>query len=385
MCEPLPELCISQNFSRAPTDIPNCFKGHYHVLCSGIQLFSTKTLQLQNTKGMISDLNSDRQIDVLIIGAGPIGLACAIACQKKGLTHQIVEKGTLVNSIYNYPVNMTFFSTSERLEIGEVPFISHNPKPTRSEALEYYRRVTLQWKLNVALYETVEKIESNPSCFDVLTDKSRYHASNIIIATGFYDIPNLMNIPGESLPKVHHYYKDPHVYFGQQIVVVGAANSAVDVAMETWRKGAEVTMVIRDEQIRDSVKYWIRPDIENRIKEGSIKAYFNSTLAAIKEKEVDILLENGQIISIANDYVLAMTGYLPDFTFLRAIGIEIGTDADQTPRHDPSNMMTNIQGVYLAGVICGGLRTNKWFIENSREHADLIVNNIIKQNQVLGG
>jgi thioredoxin reductase (NADPH) len=332
---------------------------------------------------MISDLNLDRQTDVLIIGAGPIGLACAIACQKKGLTHQIVEKGTLVNSIYNYPVNMTFFSTSERLEIGEVPFISHNPKPTRSEALEYYRRVTLQWKLNVALYETVEKIESNPDSFEVLTDKSRYRASNIIIATGFYDIPNLMHVPGESLPKVHHYYKDPHVYFGQKIVVVGAANSAVDVAMETWRKGAEVTMVIRDEHIRDSVKYWIRPDIENRIKEGSIKAYFSSTLNGIREKEVDILSDNGQIISIPNDFVLAMTGYLPDFTFLRSIGIEIGSDADQTPRHDPTTMLTNIQGVYLAGVICGGLKTNKWFIENSREHADLIVNHIISQDKVL--
>jgi thioredoxin reductase (NADPH) len=332
---------------------------------------------------MISDLNLVGQTDVLIIGAGPIGLACAIACQKKGLTHQIVEKGTLVNSIYNYPVNMTFFSTSERLEIGEVPFISHNPKPTRSEALEYYRRVTLQWKLNVALYETVEKIESNPISFEVLTDKSRYRASNIIIATGFYDIPNLMHVPGESLPKVHHYYKDPHVYFGQKIVVVGAANSAVDVAMETWRKGADVTMVIRDEHIRDSVKYWIRPDIENRIKEGSIKAYFSSTLKGIREKEVDILSDNGQIFSIPNDYVLAMTGYLPDFTFLRSMGIEIGSDADQTPRHDPTTMLTNIQGVYLAGVICGGLKTNKWFIENSREHADLIVNHIISQDKVL--
>jgi len=332
---------------------------------------------------MISDLNLVGQTDVLIIGAGPIGLACAIACQKKGLTHQIVEKGTLVNSIYNYPVNMTFFSTSERLEIGEVPFISHNPKPTRSEALEYYRRVTLQWKLNVALYETVEKIESNPISFEVLTDKSRYRASNIIIATGFYDIPNLMHVPGESLPKVHHYYKDPHVYFGQKIVVVGAANSAVDVAMETWRKGADVTMVIRDEHIRDSVKYWIRPDIENRIKEGSIKAYFSSTLKGIREKEVDILSDNGQIFSIPNDYVLAMTGYLPDFTFLRSMGIEIGSDADQTPRHDPKTMLTNIQGVYLAGVICGGLKTNKWFIENSREHADLIVNHIISQDKVL--
>lgn len=322
-------------------------------------------------------MNGTENIDVLIIGGGPIGLACGIACKKNGLSHRIIEKGTLVNSLYHYPVNMTFFSTSDRLEIGEVPFISHGPKPTRSEALEYYRRVALHWKLNIALFEQVKNVNKLSNGFEVKTDKSTYHASKVILSTGFFDIPNLLNIPGESLSKVHHYYKDPHVYFGQKIVVVGAANSAVDVAMETWRKGAEVTMIIRDEQIRDSVKYWIRPDIENRIKEGSIRAYFNATLTAIREGEVDVLQEDGKVITLPNDFVLAMTGYLPDFPFLQSMGILIGNDEFSTPVHDPTTMMTHVEGLYLAGVVCGGLKTNKWFIENSREHADLIVADIL--------
>lgn len=322
-------------------------------------------------------MNGTENIDVLIIGGGPIGLACGIACKKNGLSHRIIEKGTLVNSIYHYPVNMTFFSTSDRLEIGEVPFISHGPKPTRTEALEYYRRVALHWKLNIALFEQVKNVNKLSDGFEIKTDKSSYHASKVILSTGFFDIPNLLNIPGESLSKVHHYYKEPHVYFGQKIVVVGAANSAVDVAMETWRKGAEVTMIIRDEQIRDSVKYWIRPDIENRIKEGSIRAYFNATLTDIREGEVDVLQEDGTVITLPNDFVLAMTGYLPDFPFLQSMGILIGNDEFSTPVHDPATMMTHVEGLYLAGVVCGGLKTNKWFIENSREHADLIVSDIL--------
>ncbi len=322
-------------------------------------------------------------VDVLIIGGGPIGLACGIACQKNGLTHQIIEKGALVNSIYHYPVNMTFFSTSDRLEIGDVPFISHNPKPTRQEALEYYRRVALHWKLNISLFDEVRRVERLTEGFSVHTAKSDYQAKYVIIATGFYDIPNLLNIPGESLDKVHHYYRDPHIYFGQKIVVVGAANSAVDVAMETWRKGADVTMVIRDQQIRESVKYWIRPDIENRINEGSIKAYFNANLVGIRENEVEIETAEGKHHVIPNDYVLAMTGYLPDFSFLQSMGIEIGGDEFRTPIHDPATMKTNVDGLYLAGVICGGLKTNKWFIENSREHADLIMADIINQRGVI--
>jgi thioredoxin reductase (NADPH) len=320
--------------------------------------------------------NSNNEYDVLIIGAGPIGLACGISCSKAGLTYLIVDKGPLVNSLYNYPLNMTFFSTSDRLEIGNVPFISHSPKPTRAEALEYYRRVSLHWKLNLALYETVDFVQTENVSFVVTSSKKQYKAKHIVIATGFYDIPNLMNVPGENFAKVHHYYREPHIYFGQKIVVVGAANSAVDVAMETWRKGADVTMVIRDEQIRESVKYWIRPDVENRIAEGSIKAYFNSTLTVIRQNQVDIQTENG-IITIENDFVLAMTGYLPDFDFLSSMGVILGTDEYKTPVHDPETMETNVKGVYLAGVICGGLKTNKWFIENSRVHADLIVQHIL--------
>ena len=324
-------------------------------------------------------MNDAPTLDVLIIGAGPIGLACGIACAENGLSYLIVDKGPLVNSLYNYPLNMTFFSTADKLEIGNVPFVSHNPKPTRSEALEYYRRVSMHWKLNLSLYEAVESVVPAANFFTVKTSKSLYQANNIIIATGFYDIPNLMHVPGEDLPKVHHYYKEPHIYYGQKIVVVGAANSAVDVAMETWRKGAEVTMVIRDEQIRESVKYWIRPDIENRISEGSIKAFYNASIAAIRENEIDILTPNG-IETIPNDFVLAMTGYLPDFNFLASIGVAAGTDIYQTPVHDPETMMTNIEGIYLAGVICGGLKTNKWFIENSRHHADLIIGHILQKS-----
>jgi thioredoxin reductase (NADPH) len=324
-------------------------------------------------------MNDAPTLDVLIIGAGPIGLACGIACAEKGLSYLIVDKGPLVNSLYNYPLNMTFFSTADKLEIGNVPFVSHNPKPTRSEALEYYRRVSMHWKLKLALYEAVESVSPSSKIFSIKTSKSIYKAKNIIIATGFYDIPNLMHIPGEDLPKVHHYYKEAHIYYGQKIVVVGAANSAVDVAMETWRKGAEVTMVIRDEQIRESVKYWIRPDIENRISEGSIKAFYNASIVAIRENEIDILTPNG-IETIPNDFVLAMTGYLPDFNFLASIGVAAGTDIYQTPVHDPETMMTNIEGIYLAGVICGGLKTNKWFIENSRHHADLIIGHILQKS-----
>lgn len=323
--------------------------------------------------------NDAPTLDVLIIGAGPIGLACGIACAENGLSYLIVDKGPLVNSLYNYPLNMTFFSTADKLEIGNVPFVSHNPKPTRSEALEYYRRVSMHWKLKLALYEAVENVVPTANIFTIKTSKSLYQAKHIIIATGFYDIPNLLLVPGENLPKVHHYYKEPHIYYRQKIVVVGAANSAVDVAMETWRKGAEVTMVIRDEHIRESVKYWIRPDIENRISEGSIKAFYNSSIAAIRENEIDILTPNG-IETIPNDFVLAMTGYLPDFDFLASIGIAAGTDIYQTPVHNPETMMTNIEGVYLAGVICGGLKTNKWFIENSRHHADLIISHILQKS-----
>ncbi|MFK7903945.1 MAG: YpdA family putative bacillithiol disulfide reductase [Chitinophagales bacterium] len=317
-------------------------------------------------------------LDVLIIGAGPIGLACGIEAQKAGLKYLIVEKGVLVNSLYNYPSNMTFFSTSEKLEIGEVPFISHLPKPTRSEALEYYRRAAMSWKLKIHLYEKVENIEKRTNIFYIHTSKGKYTAKNIVVATGFYDIPNLMNIPGEDLPKVRHYYTEPHPYFGQKIAVIGAANSAVDVALETYRKGADVTMVVLEEAILSRVKYWVRPDIENRIKEGSIKAHFNSKVTAIHPKHIEIETPDGTI-EIENDFVLAMTGYKPNFAFLEMLGVEFQTNEYQTPHYDEETQESNVAGVYLAGVVCGGYKTTKWFIENSRIHAEMIVENLINK------
>lgn len=316
-------------------------------------------------------------LDVLIIGAGPIGLACGIEAQKNGLSYLILEKGCLVNSLYNYPMNMTFFSTSDKLEIGGVPFISHNNKPTRAEALEYYRRVTTSWDLKVNLYEGVREVKKDEH-FEIISEKETYTAKHLIIATGFYDLPFLLNVPGEDLPKVKHYYDEPHPYFGQKVIVVGAANSAVDVALETYRKGAEVTMVVREPEINPRVKYWVRPDIENRIKESSITAYFDSSITEIREKEVDIKTTHGTK-TLTNDFVLAMTGYQPNFTFLKSLGITIGKDEMQTPTHNPETMETNVAGIYLAGVICGGLQTNKWFIENSRVHAEVIVKEIVKK------
>jgi thioredoxin reductase (NADPH) len=314
-------------------------------------------------------------VDLLIIGAGPIGLACAIEAKKAGFSFTIVEKGCLVNSIYHYPANMTFFSTSELLEIGRVPFISHNPKPNRLEALEYYRRVCTSWELPVNLYEEVMSVKKLKDQFEITTSKNIFHARAVILSLGFYDLPYLLNVPGEDLPKVKHYYNEPHSYFRQKVLVVGAANSAVDVALETWRKGAEVTMVIREGSIRESVKYWVRPDIENRIKAGSIKAYFNSVVNKISAEAVEILTPDGAL-SIPNDFVMAMTGYQPPFAFMEACGITFQKDVDHTPVYNAQTMESNVANLYLAGVVCGGLKTNKWFIENSRVHASQIISTI---------
>ncbi len=316
-----------------------------------------------------------KELDVVIIGAGPIGIACGIEAKKAGLSYLIIEKGCLVNSLYNYPLNMTFFSTSEKLEIGNVPFISHGPKPNRAEALEYYRRVASSWDLQIKLYEKVTSVNKTDSEFDIITSKGSYSCKNLIIALGFYDLPYLLNVPGEDQPKVKHYYDEPHPYFNQRVIVVGAANSAVDVALETWRKGADVTMVIRESAIRDTVKYWVRPDIENRIKEGSIKAYFDSEIINIEEEKVIIKTPSG-VKEIANDFVLAMTGYKPPFDFMESLGIQFQDDEFHTPVYNDQTMESSISNLYLAGVVCGGLKTNKWFIENSRVHAELIAEDI---------
>ncbi|MBS1659852.1 MAG: YpdA family putative bacillithiol disulfide reductase [Bacteroidetes bacterium] len=322
-------------------------------------------------------MNTDYSI--IIVGGGPIGIACALEARKAGLSYLILEKGCLVNSLYNYPANMTFFSTSERIEIGGVPFVSNNVKPNRSEALEYYRRVAVSHTLNIHLQETVQQVQSKNDRFEITTIHRTYTATHVILATGFYDIPVLLDVPGESLPKVTHYYKEPHFYAMQKVVVVGASNSAVDAALETWRKGAEVTMVIRGEGVGPRVKYWVKPDIENRIKEGSIKAYTHSRLVAVRPAEVDIQTPEG-IVTIPNDYVIALTGYQPSFDFLRRCGVQLSDDSRLQPLYDPQTMETNVKNLYLAGVVCGGMNTHVWFIENSRVHAEMIMRTILQKS-----
>lgn len=306
-------------------------------------------------------------------------MACGIACVRAGLTYVIVEKGCLVNSLYNYPATMTFFSTSERLEIGNVPFTSLAAKPSRAEALEYYRRVCLSFKLNVRLFEEITNVENlGNEGFKLKTIKDEYSSKSLIVSTGFYDIPNLLGVLGEKLPKVRHYYQDPHFYAFQKVCVVGSRNSAVDVALETYRKGAEVTMVIREAELGKNVKYWAKPDIENRIAEGSIKAYFGSEIVEITESHIRIKTPKGEEL-IENDWVLAMTGYKPNLEFLSKMGIGLSADLVLKPDYDEQTMETNIPNVYVAGVIAGGMNTKDLYIENSRVHADMIVDDIVKK------
>ena len=316
-------------------------------------------------------------LDILIIGGGPIGLACGLEAQRAGLSFLIVEKGCLVNSLYNYPSTMTFFSTSEKLEIGGIPFVTINNKPVRAEALEYYRRVAVSRHLPIKLFEEVTGIVKHGEGYTITSTKGTYEAKNVILSTGFYDISVNLDIPGEHLPKVKHYYLDPHYYAMQKVVVVGSSNSAIDVALETYRKGADVTLVVRGDEISSRVKYWVRPDIINRIKEGSIKAYFNSNLKEVREYEVDIETPEGTI-TIANDFVMAMTGYKPNFIFLEKMGIDLSEDKF-IPKYNPDTMESNLPGMYLAGVVVGGLDTHLWFIENSRIHADMIIADIVKK------
>jgi thioredoxin reductase (NADPH) len=321
---------------------------------------------------------ADSHYDLLILGAGPIGLACGIEAEKAGLNYLILEKGALCNSIYNYPVNMTFFSTSERLELAGIPFMSAGAKPTRTEALEYYRRIYFLFDLKVNLYEEVKTLKKEEGIFHIHTSKGAYTSSKIILATGFYDLPNLMNVPGEELPNVLHYYKEPWPFVGQKVLVVGGANSAVDAALECWRKGAQVSMALLGDEVDENVKYWVRPDILNRIKEGSIQAIKNSKVVEILPNEVRLATPEGEI-RLPNDWVLALTGYRPNFSLLDQLGVTLSLDEKRQPCYDQTNQESNVPGVYLAGVVCGGLNTREFFIENSISHAAAIVQDILKK------
>jgi thioredoxin reductase (NADPH) len=327
----------------------------------------------------------DSATDVLIVGAGPTGMACAIEAQKVGFKALIIDKGCLVNSIYHYPVNMVFFTTPELLEIGDIPFTTSLAKPTRLEALEYYRRVAEHFHLNIHQYEWVKTITGEDGDFRVATTDRHdaihdYRARKIVLATGYYDLANELNIPGEDLDKVFHYYREPHPYFESDVVVIGGKNSAAEAALDLWRHGARVTLVHRGSQMHAHVKYWVRPDIENRIKAGEITAYFNSTVQEINADSIVLRTPSGSL-RLKNDFVFALTGYHPDYDFLRSVGIELATE-QLRPVCDPENFESNIPGIYVAGVIVAGSRTNEIFIENGRFHGKLIAAHL---SEKLGG
>lgn len=309
--------------------------------------------------------------DVLVIGAGPTGMACAIEAQRAGFRSALVDKGCLCNSLFHYPSHMTFFTTSELLEIGDIPFPSPNAKPTRNEALEYYRKVAQHYQLDVRPYQAVEQVKGSDLNFEVHT-RDRFGRAEVfatkkvVVATGYYDLPNLMEIPGENLPKVLHYYDDPHPYYGMDVLVIGGKNSAAISALELWRHGARVTLVHRGAAMHRHVKYWILPDIQNRIKNGEIKAHFSTSVTRIDPDSATLETPEGPL-TIPNDFVLAMTGYRPDFSFLESLGVRI-EGADRCPECDPSSLESNVPGIYLAGVIIAGERTNEIFIENGRFH-----------------
>jgi thioredoxin reductase (NADPH) len=325
------------------------------------------------------------KVDVLVVGAGPTGLACAIEAQRANLSALVVEKGCLVNSLFNYPAGMTFFTTRERLEIGDIPFSSVNLKPTRTEALEYYRRAAEHYRLPIRFFERVLGVEGADGDFRVRTETrsgegKSYSSRQIIMATGYYDLPNMLGIPGEDLPKVSHYYSEAHQFYGQKVAVIGGANSAAIAALDLARHGAEVTMIVREPELSRHIKYWICPDIENRIKEGSVKALFQ---AEVKEIAVDWVCvhQAGQPpLKLANDYVFALTGYHPDFDLLGGVGIEINPET-MRPVCNPETLESNVPGVYLAGVIIAGMATNEIFIENGRFHGHQIVADIVKKSR----
>lgn len=331
---------------------------------------------------MTAKRSEDKSFDVIIVGGGPIGLACGIACHKANLKYVILEKGMLVHSIYHFPHDMTFFSTSKLLELDRIPFVSHTEKPTRKEALEYYRRVAYHYDLHIRYYECVEDIQCTPNKkYTVSSNKGQYHAQNVVLATGFYDHPRLLGIPGEDKPHVSHYYTDVHPFVGHNVVVIGGANSACDVALELYHKGCQVTMVIRNHELYPKVKYWIKPNIENRIKNDEIRALFYSEVVEIMDKTILVNTPSGQI-RVPADFVLAMTGYQPDMAFLDKIGVHRNVDDPLVPSFDQDTMMTNRQGIYIAGVLAAGLHTSKLFIENTRHHAHLIVQDILSRDAV---
>ena len=313
--------------------------------------------------------------DVIVIGAGPVGLACGIEAQRRGLTARIIEKGALVNSIVGYPANMEFFSTPELIEIGGYPFPVQTYKPTREEALEYYRRVAEREKLDARLYERVLDVEGTRDDFAVVTSRGEHRARSVIVSIGFFDRPNLMNVPGETLPKVTHYFREPYPYARQKVAVIGARNSAAKAALDCYRHGADVTLIVRSATLSDKIKYWIKPDLENRIREGSIRAYFGSTVEQICPASIVVRTPDG-LRELENDWVVAMTGYHPDYEFLGLLGIALAEDDCRTPIVDETTFQTSRPGVYLAGTVCGGYCTSRWFIENGRFHAQQIAKHL---------
>jgi thioredoxin reductase (NADPH) len=320
-------------------------------------------------------------VDVVVIGAGPVGLACAIEARRAGLSARVVEKRALVNSIVGYPTGMEFFSTPDLIEIGGYPFPVKGYKPTREEAIEYYRGVTARENLDLRLYERVVDLRGERGDFEVVTDKGVHRAGHVVVSTGFFDLPNLLGVPGEDLPKVTHYYREPYPYFRQKVAVVGARNSAAKAALDLYRHGAEVTLVVRAPVLSETIKYWIRPDLENRIKEGSITALFESTIVEVRETSIVLQTPDGRR-ELPNDFVLAMTGYRPDFSFLERLGVTFADDGFRTPVFDETTFETARPGLYVAGTVCGGMKTNRWFIENGRFHAQQIARDIAGREAV---
>jgi thioredoxin reductase (NADPH) len=317
--------------------------------------------------------------DVAVVGAGPTGLACGIELKRRGVSAVLIEKGCIVNSIYNYPTNMVFFTTPELLEIGGLPMTSLNEKPVRTEALKYYRRVAEYYQLDIRQYQTVIDIQGHDGAFTVHSrDRNlcshRYQVRKVILATGYYDVPNLLHVPGEDLPKVIHYYKESHPYYNQDVAVIGGKNSAAIAALELHWSGARVTLIYRGPEIHPAVKYWIKPNLENRIKSGEIRALFNSHVTAIRPDTIDVQTPEG-LISLKNDFVFAMTGYRPDLEFLASLGITLQPDT-QRPVTNPDTLESERPGIYLAGVIVAGMHTNEIFIENGRFHGQKIAEDI---------